>query len=392
MQSLIEEAERAGKAYRYSLQDMGADTEEEKVAATWALTAHQKYQSGDYEGAVEAFQRSLEIAPNFSAIYRNWAIMQADAGFFDHAEELMQKAVRIDPDDPRLWFAWGNVEKTRQRYDKAAQYFRRALDLSPNDYPILGALGEIEKRKGNFQEAAILLLRSINAGNTRWSKIVGFTSLADNLRRWAEDLLKDKNVDGALERLNQAYEAGTKAVELGPDMRARTTLANVSYELGKLLVRHSGFESGSKYLKQAVISGARKHRERKITQDACYRLVSHFLQNGDLEQAKEYFTIGRSALIEQGKFAEAYRALEAEFTEERARGRLKCVKSKGYGFIEQESEGADAYLHFSQVIPRIAIEDFAKLEGSVLSFSLRPGKYGRSSEAIRARIIDLKSD
>ena len=65
VQDLLEEGEKAGRTYRYSLQDMGATTEEERVAAMWALTAHQKYISGDYEGANEAFKRSSSLYPQF---------------------------------------------------------------------------------------------------------------------------------------------------------------------------------------------------------------------------------------------------------------------------------------------------------------------------------------
>src|SRR5215831_12634220 len=153
VQTLIEEADKAGKAYRYSLADMGAETEEEKIAATWALTAHQKSQAGDYSGAVDALRRATQIAPNFPALYRNWAIIEAGSGFYDQADSLMKRSTNMDPNDPRLWFAWGNIEKDRQRYDKASEYMTKALVLSPNDAPILGSLGEIEKRRGNYQEA-----------------------------------------------------------------------------------------------------------------------------------------------------------------------------------------------------------------------------------------------
>ena len=319
VQNLIGEAELAGKAYRYSFRDMGAETEEEKIAATWALTAWHKYQAGDYEGSLEAFKKSAQIAPAFHGIYRNWALMEANAGFYEKAEELMKKATSLNPNDSRLWFVWGNIEKRRQRYDKAYGYLKKALDISPNDAPILGALGEVEKRRGNFENAALLLLKSARIGSTRWNEIVCFTSLADDLRRWAEVLEKDKRTDESLEKLRQAHKAAIKADQLGADPPSKETLREVSLALGLHLLHHEGFDLAKPYLEDAIVEKPRRFRERKTTQYACYNITKELLKQGNVEGARKYYELGRRSLAAESPLFSAYRELDIEFSHERTK-------------------------------------------------------------------------
>ena len=111
--SQMESAKTASTKYRYALQDLGANTVEERIAASWALAAYQSSQLGDYNGAIESFKRAIEIAPNFSRVYRNWATVESAERYDERTDELMQKATKMTPDDPTLWFVWGNMEKRR---------------------------------------------------------------------------------------------------------------------------------------------------------------------------------------------------------------------------------------------------------------------------------------
>ena len=89
VQNVLEEAERARKQYRFSLSNLGATSEEEKIAAMMATTAHQKYQSGRYIDAVDDYKRAIAIAPRFASVFRNWAVMEAQEGHSIEADELI---------------------------------------------------------------------------------------------------------------------------------------------------------------------------------------------------------------------------------------------------------------------------------------------------------------
>jgi tetratricopeptide (TPR) repeat protein len=315
-----------------------------------------------------------------------------DSGFYEQADSLMKKATRMDSNDPRLWFVWGNIERDRQRYDKAGEYMRKALELSPNDAPILGALGEIEKRRGNYEEAEILLLRSMSESKNQWNYIVSLTSLADNLRRWAETVIKDKRIEQGLEKLRQAYDAGKKAVSLTDDFRARSTLGEVCLALGVQLRRHSGFEVARPYLEEAIVREARRARERKNTERACYVMSSALLRQGQINEAKKYYSIGREVLFEGTRLSEAYKELKVEFSQQRLKGKLeRVVKAKGYGFLKPDSETTEpVYLSYKNVIPRISIREFDDLEGHEFSFLTQKSQKG--PRAKRARLVDVASE
>jgi len=396
VEHLIEDADRAGKQYRYSLRDLGAETEQEKVAATWAFTAHQKYQSGDYDGALQYFERASQIAPNFPAVYRNWAIMESDAGFFNRSEELMRKATALKPNDARLWFVWGNIEKRRNRYERAYSHLNKALDLSPNDPHIMGALAEVEKRRNNFDKADSLLRKALSSESVdslqkRRHETICYTSLADNTKRWAETMAKSRfNEEEVLIKFREAYQFAEKAIELSStDNQAQDTLREVALCLAIQLYRAKQYEEAHPYFEQAIIINPKRAKERKTNEIACYYFTLILIEKGELKQAKKYYSIGRKSIREGSKFKDRYKDLYAELNNKALEGTLiNIVKDKGYGFLEIAGQpGQSAFLHISNVIPEITLDEFEELQGHRFTFLLEYTQPGKSPLAKRARIM-----
>jgi tetratricopeptide (TPR) repeat protein len=394
VENLLEEADRAGKQYRYSLRDMGAETNEEKIAATWAVTGYQKFQTNDYDGAVEAFTRGAQIAPNFAAIYRNWATVESDAGFYHKANELMRKAATLSPIDSRVWFVWGNIEKRQGHLDDACEYIQKAIDLSPNDGFLMGAKGEVEKRRGNYEIADSLLLKALELkpkeGPRRRHEIICLTSLADNNQRWAEALTGDQRSEEAGGKLLRAFEYGSKAAELGKDdYLAQVTLREVCLNLGYYYLRTKNFSEARNFFEKTLVGCTKKIKDRKLTERACLHLADLLLGEGKKEEAKHYFTLGRKAVIEGGKYSEKYKALSAEFAQERIRGKVTRVfRGKGYGFIlTDQPTPQEVFLHITKFLSDITTEDFEMLVGETLSFLLDKSDTGKAPAAIRVTIV-----
>ncbi|MBA7597491.1 hypothetical protein ES703_04494 [subsurface metagenome] len=398
VRSLIEEADRAGKQYRFSLRDMGAQTEEEKVAATWAITAHQKHQAGDYNGAVDGFRRASEISPNFPAVYRNWAIMESDAGFYERADELMRKATNLDKEDPRLWFVWGNIEKRRGRYERASTHLRKALALSPEDAHIMGALAEVEKRRNNFEDADKLLRtalksKSVTPLQKRRHEIICYTSLADNLRRWVERLAKGRFPnEEILAKLSEAYKLATKAIEIDAnDHPAQDTFREINLEFANHLKRTKGFKVARAYYERAIVKNPQRSKEKKTTVPSCYAIATALIEEGQLEEAKKYHFLGWKSLLEHDNYYVRYKTLATEFESQKTKGTLYyIVRGKGYGFVElHDQPGQSIFLHKSHIMPKISAEDFDSMQGRSFSFIIEPG--AKLPEARMARILKGKN-
>ena len=390
VQSLIEEADRAGRYYRYSLRDMGAESEEEKIAATWSITAYQRYQAGDYDIAVEHFNKAAQIAPNFPAVYRNWATMETEAGFYEKADELMKKATKLNSKDSRIWFVWGNIEKHRQRLDRAYGYFKKALDLSPKDAVILGSLGEVEKRRNNFENADKLLKKALKEGasdvSSRRHEIICNTSLADNLRRWSELLLRDRRSEDALNKLKESYKIASEVAKLAKDdYRAQDTFREVSLSLAYLLLHLEGLHKAKQYFEDAIVQSPRRAKEKKITAAACYKIANTLIEDGNIEEARKYYNMGRKSLLHYSNLNEHYKTLALEFSQNRSKGKLyRIIEGKGYGFLELEGQtGQTVFLHYSEVLPEISDGEFENMKDSIFSFFVEKTDKGLAAKRVR---------
>jgi len=393
VENLLEEAEKAGKQYRYSLRDLGAETDEEKIAATWAVTGYQKFQANDYDGAVKAFTRGAQIAPNFAAIYRNWASVESDAGFYQKADELMRKAAALSPTDPRVWYVWGNIEKRRHRIDTACAYLQKALDLSPNDGFLMGAMGDLEKRRGNYELANGLLIKALENSPPEDSRkrheIVCLTSLADNNRRWAETFVENQCWNEAGERLSVAYQYATKAADLGKDdFLAQFTVREVCLDRAFYHLQLRNFSEATQFFEKAFQGCSKRIKDRKLAERACFHLAEILLYEGKRPEAKSYFALGRKFVIEGGKYSERYKALSVEFSQERINGKVcRIVSGKGYGFIVTDQPiPQEAFLHISNIMADITIEEFEVLTGENVSFLLEKSDKGPAPVAIRVKV------
>jgi len=384
-----EEARRAGRQYRYALQDLGATSDEEMIAASWALTAYHRSQIGDYAGAMQAFKRAVEIAPNFSRVYRNWAVVESSEAHYETANELMGKATKLTPNDASLWFVWGNIEKRRGRLEHARRCFEKALVLSPRDGAVLGGLGEVEKRSGNYQDAAGYFQKALAVPcDLQGYKhmVVTYTAFADNQSRWSQMLWKDRKHDEALAKAKEAYDYAHQAVRMAKgDIRAQDTRREASYQVAWILANIEGVDAALPFFNEAISKYPKRIKEKKMTSNACYYLSSMLLYACRREEAEHYFRMGEKALMFRvSKDRDRYNSLRAELLEPRFSGKLvRVFRDKGYGFIERDdTPGQSLFVHVTQMFRDTSNEEFERMEGSRVSFTLKETKKGLSAQNV----------
>src|ERR1017187_4267397 len=234
VQATLDAGARAKQGYKYTFRDMDASTEDEQIAAHLCLTAYQKYQSHDYASAVKDFGEALKIAPKMPAVYRNWARMEMEAGFYARATEYISKGIDLAPMDVTMWRGWGSIEMKAENYDDAVVKIEHALQIAPDDAELLNLMGEIEKRRGHYSTANDLFHRSL-AGAPQDKALdltITRTAMADNLRRWAEELMPSDTAT-AMSYLIEAYLIMTEAVLTDLSPRAQTTLREIAFALGQ---------------------------------------------------------------------------------------------------------------------------------------------------------------
>lgn len=106
--------------------------------AVRALTAEQYDQQGDtlfeaeqYDDALEAYQKAVQLKPIASAYYHiGWIYNDKD----DYAQALtaLQQAIRLNPNYAIAYGEIGYSYRNLKRYDEALQAYRRAVTIDPS--------------------------------------------------------------------------------------------------------------------------------------------------------------------------------------------------------------------------------------------------------------------
>ncbi len=110
--------------------------------------------SGDLEGAIAAYERSIELYPTAEAhTFLGWAY--SFQGRIDEAIKECETAIQIDPDFGNPYNDIGVYLIEKGEYDEAIPWLEKAMvakRYEPRHYPHMN-MGRVLVRKGQYQEA-----------------------------------------------------------------------------------------------------------------------------------------------------------------------------------------------------------------------------------------------
>ena len=362
IESTIEVAERAKKHYRFSLSDLGASTEEEKVAAMIERTAYQKYTAGRYPDALDDYKKAVEIAPRFANLYRNWAFVESQEGHLLDADRLMKKATALNPNDPSIWLIWGNMLRKFDKIKEALQKYQKAYALDPNDQIILNSYGQAKTRLGDYSEADKLFKVAIKDDKKSVRhEIINRSSIAENLRRWAEKLTEDRNYTEAEAKLEEALQESGKTIALDKnDIKSLDQFRKIMIDLGRHYeLRKNNPKEALIYYKRSIIQKPKRYVEARDAIKASYYVANILYLQGDIEEAQKFCSpklLSYTPIKRNPKLKEKYLSLMnrlQDYAGEAIIGKIIRVDTeRGFVIIESTSSPGNTYLGH--------ISDFAK--------------------------------
>jgi tetratricopeptide (TPR) repeat protein/TolB-like protein len=116
--------------------------------------------TGEYEKAVEEFQKALSVDITNDDAFRGLASAEENLGRLSEAEQTYQKAIQLRP---QYWagYAWlGGYYFHHARYDDAARMYTEWIALAPDSFQGYNNLGAVDLLQGRYGEAIPQLRRS----------------------------------------------------------------------------------------------------------------------------------------------------------------------------------------------------------------------------------------
>jgi len=107
---------------------------------------------GDYELAIEAYQKALEINPRSAAAYEGWGVALESQGKFDEARDKLARSLELDPNRKYAHFHLAKVQAKLGRTTEAIGHYRESLRLDPRDAQTHVSLGVLLEETGNRQQ------------------------------------------------------------------------------------------------------------------------------------------------------------------------------------------------------------------------------------------------
>ncbi len=89
-------------------------------------------QGVDDEGAMNAYERALELNPDAAGAWVNIGTLRYRRGDLGEAERCYREALRTSPHYPLAHFNLGNISEETSRLDEAIECYELALRLQPN--------------------------------------------------------------------------------------------------------------------------------------------------------------------------------------------------------------------------------------------------------------------
>lgn len=197
-----------------------------------------------YDGALECYNRSMELMPQYSYLHINMGILHAAMGKHAEAEVFYKNALKFNSNNPEAYSYYGKWLYDRGRYAESVARLKEGLALSPQ-HNLMNAYFKMASQLNDGKNPKLEMLKQLvektPTAENYLNLSLEYYNLAEYLKcvEACEEALKLKpNYDLAYNNMCSAYnklkmwdkavEAGKKAVKLKPDNQLFKNNLNVA--------------------------------------------------------------------------------------------------------------------------------------------------------------------
>jgi tetratricopeptide (TPR) repeat protein len=108
---------------------------------------------GQYQMAIEDFNKAIHLKPDNAAAYNNRGTIYIKFGQYQIAIEDFNKAIRLKPDNASAYYNRGTIYIKLGRHQRALEDFNKAIHLKPDDAISYNCRGNAYAELGQYQMA-----------------------------------------------------------------------------------------------------------------------------------------------------------------------------------------------------------------------------------------------
>ncbi len=130
------------------------------TAADYVDSGVAHYNSGEYEKAIDEYNRAIELNPNYAPAYNNRGLAYYDQGMYSSAIADYTRAIQLSPNDTIAYYNRGNTYYDRENaytdqgnYNLAIADYTRAIQLDPNHVNSHQNLGNVYYDQERYSES-----------------------------------------------------------------------------------------------------------------------------------------------------------------------------------------------------------------------------------------------
>ena len=180
---------------------------------------------GRYDEAIADCDKAIQLQPDYAAAYNNRGNAKAGLGRYDEAIADYDKAIRLNPDYAAAYYNRGNAKAGLGRHDEAIADYDKAIRLNPDDAAAYNNRGSAKNNLGRCDEAIADYDKAIRLNPDDAAAYNNRGNAKDNLGRCDEAIADyDKAIQINLDYAGAFYNRGVAKHRQGLLQEARSDI------------------------------------------------------------------------------------------------------------------------------------------------------------------------
>ncbi len=142
-------------------------------------------QQGDLARAIQAYEKVIELEPNYVEAYNNLAIVYQEMGDWENARLTYQKSIELNPRYEKAHNNLGILLCLQERYEESIEAFQKALVINPRNLESYINLGILYKKTAQMDKAVACYQKALHINPLHPEAHYNIALLHEQLGNWA---------------------------------------------------------------------------------------------------------------------------------------------------------------------------------------------------------------